>query len=144
MSIQAILDAKGSAVATVAPDTRVSIAVNTLKLKGIGTLIVSSDGVTPQGILSERDIVYALAEHGGGVPGKTVADIMSRHIVTCLPDTSIKAAMRLMTQQRARHILVLRDNRMCGIVSIGDVMKNRLDDLELEGNVLHDYIVAHH
>jgi CBS domain-containing protein len=144
MTIQAILDAKGTSVVTIGADARVSIAANMLKLKGIGALVVSSDGVTPQGILTERDIIYGLAEHGATVPDKTVADVMSRHIVTCAPDTSIKSAMRLMTQQRARHILVVRDGRMCGIVSIGDVMKNRLDDLELEGNVLHDYIVAHH
>jgi CBS domain-containing protein len=143
MTIQAILDSKGTNVATIAADARISIAANMLKLKGIGALVVSSDGVTPQGILTERDIVYGLAEHGAAVPEKTVADVMSRHVVTCAPDTSIKSAMRLITQQRARHIVVVRDGRMRGIVSIGDVMKNRLDDLELEGNVLHDYIVAH-
>jgi CBS domain-containing protein len=143
MSVQDILSAKGAKVITVDPKTPIGVAARRLRLENIGALIVSHDGTTIDGILSERDIVYGLIDHGADVLDKPVADLMAHQPYTCGPQTSVKEAMRLMSTRRIRHLPVVRDGKLVGIISIGDVMKNRLDELELEGHVLHDYIAAH-
>ena len=142
MSIQSILDHKGSKVVTIAPDTRVGAAAHRLRLEHIGAIIITS-GDHIEGILSERDIVYGLTEHGAAVVDLPVSALMSRNVHTCRPDADIRDVMRLMTQHRIRHVPVVENGVLRGIVSIGDVVKSRLENMELETNVLRDYAVAH-
>lgn len=144
MSIENILKHKGSKVVTIAPATTVSVAARRLRIDRIGAVIVSSDGQHIEGILSERDIVQGLSEHGAGVIDMPVSGLMSRHVVTCGPGSGISEVMRLMTQHRIRHLPVVDNGVLCGIVSIGDVVKSRLEDMEMETSVLRDFAVAHH
>jgi CBS domain-containing protein len=142
MSIQSILDHKGGKVVTIAPDTRVGAAAHRLRLEHIGAIIITS-GDRIEGILSERDIVYGLTEHGTAVVDLPVSALMSRNVRTCRPDADIRDVMRLMTMHRIRHVPVAENGVLRGIVSIGDVVKSRLDDMELETNILRDYAIAH-
>ena len=143
MSIQSILNHKGSKVITIAPDTRVGAAAHRLRLEHIGAIVVTGEGLRIEGILSERDIVHGLTEHGAEVIDLPVSALMSRNVHTCRPDAEIRDVMRLMTQHRIRHVPVAENGVLRGIVSIGDVVKSRLEDMELETNVLRDYAVAH-
>ena len=143
MNIQSILDHKGSKVVTIAPDTRVGAAAHRLRLEHIGAIIITSGDGHIEGILSERDIVEGLTEHGAAVIDLPVSALMSRNVRTCRPDADIRDVMRLMTQHRIRHVPVVENGALRGIVSIGDVVKSRLEDMELETNVLRDYAVAH-
>jgi len=142
MSIRSILKGKGGKVVTVTPSTTIGMAAQRLRLERIGAVVVSSDGKQIEGILSERDIVYGLTEHGSAVTEMPVSALMSHKVYTCRPDTEMREVMRLMTSHRIRHLPVAESNVMLGIVSIGDVVQNRLQDMELEANVLHDVIVA--
>ena len=142
MSIQSILDHKGSKVVTIAPDTRVGAAAHRLRLEQIGAIIITSDDHI-EGILSERDLVHGLTEHGAAVIDLPVSALMSRNVHTCRPTAEIRDVMRLMTLHRIRHVPVTENGALRGIVSIGDVVKSRLEDMELETNVLRDYAVAH-
>ena len=142
MSIQSILDHKGSKVVTIPPDTRVGAAAHRLRLEQIGAIIITS-GDHIEGILSERDIVYGLTEHGAAVTDLPVPALMSRNVHSCRPTAEIRDVMRLMTQHRIRHVPVVENGALRGIVSIGDVVKSRLEDMELETNILRDYAVAH-
>jgi CBS domain-containing protein len=143
MSIQSILDHKGSKVITIAPDTKVGTAAHRLRLEQIGAVVITSDDHHIEGILSERDIVHGLIEHGAAVIDLPVSALMSRNVRTCKPDAEIRDVMRLMTLHRIRHVPVAENGVLLGIVSIGDVVKSRLEDMELEANVLRDYAVAH-
>jgi CBS domain-containing protein len=97
-------------------------------------------GATAEGIISERDIAYGLAEHGTEVLRRTVADLMTKTVVTCSPSDTIAQVAKAMTNQHIRHMPVTDGKRLVGIISIGDVVKHRLDELELEANVMRDYI----
>ena len=143
MSIQSILDHKGSKVVTIAPDTRVGAAALRLRLEHIGAIVITGQDNRIEGILSERDIVEGLTEHGGAVIDLPVSALMSHNVRTCRPDAEIRDVMRLMTMHRIRHVPVVENGTLRGIVSIGDVVKSRLEDMELETNVLRDYAVAH-
>jgi len=143
MSIQSILDHKGNKVITIPPDTRVGTAAHRLRLERIGAIVITGEGLHIEGILSERDIVQGLTEHGAAVIDLPVSALMSRNVLTCKPDASIRDVMRLMTLHRIRHVPVADNGMLRGIVSIGDVVKSRLEDMELEANVLRDYAVAH-
>lgn len=143
MSIKDILSHKGNKVVTLPPDVRVNVAAHRLRLESIGAIVVSRDGRGVDGILSERDIIHGLTEHGAAVIDMPVSAIMSHNVHSCGPDTSIRDVMRLMTVHRIRHVPVVADGALRGIVSIGDVVKSRLEDMEMESNVLRDYAVAH-
>lgn len=146
MKVRGILDAKGRDVVTIRPDATVATAVHRLALERVGALVVSEDGVRIAGILSERDIVGALAGEGADLlsTGRRVADLMTRHVVTCGPDDTVKQLMAEMTRRRIRHLPVVEGGRIAGIVSIGDVVKSRLGEVEMEATVLRDaYIAAH-
>ena len=142
MKVETMLAAKGDKVVTSRPDATVATAIRMLKLEGIGALVVSEDGEKILGILSERDVVRALVDHGGEVLKVRVAELMTRSVKTCTLDANIKDVMAEMTRSRVRHLPVVRDGKLCGIISIGDVVKNRLDELETETSVLRDYIVG--
>lgn len=142
MKVKAMLESKGTKVETVASDATIETAVHLLKLQKIGAVVVSDDKKRVQGILSERDIVRALASHGGATLQLKVADLMTREVKTTTPEVNVKDVMIEMTRGRFRHLPVLEEGQLAGIVSIGDVVKNRLDELETETNVLRDYIVG--
>ncbi len=146
MKVRDILTKKGGRVVTVRSDVTVATALRKLVLENIGALVVSDDGVHVDGIISERDIVRALAEEGAALldPGRRVRDVMSHAVRSCTPEASIKQVMDLMTNHRVRHLPVVEEGRLVGIVSIGDVVKNRLEELELETGVLRDAWLAAH
>ena len=145
MSVAAILKAKGAGVETTRPDTTLHAVVWDLKLKGIGALVVTDDGVTVRGLISERDIVRGLAEHGSTLLALPVSRLLTAApVVTCAPGESITAVMARMTRHRVRHLPVVEGGRLCGIVSIGDIVKNRLDELELEANILRESLMVSH
>ncbi len=141
MNVQAILARKGAAVATVRPDQTLAQATASFRDHGVGALVVSANGRTIDGILSERDVVRALAAHGSSTLGRDVSSAMSANVVVCRPDDTVEQLMAMMTDRRIRHLPVLDVAReLAGIVSIGDVVKARLGELEQENNQLHDYI----
>jgi CBS domain-containing protein len=143
MSIQAILYDKGSHVVTIAPGASLKSAAQRLREQNIAALVVRS-GDAVLGLISEREIVHALARHGESTCGLTVGEVMVRDVVTIAPQDSLKRAMALMTRHRTRHLLVLNDGEPAGIVSVGDVIKHRLEDLELPITLKSDvYATAH-
>ncbi len=142
MKVQAMLSAKGHEVATTLPETVISTVIRKLKLEGVGALVVSEDGDHVVGIISERDVVRGLAEHGAELLDMRVADLMTKNVKTCSPEDDLKHVMTEMTRSRIRHLPVTEEGRLCGIVSIGDVVKTRLDELETETSALRDYIVG--
>ena len=143
MTIQNILERKGSKVFTIQPTATVKEAVDQMRERGVAALVVESRGAI-MGIVSERDIVNALSRFEERALSMSVKDILTLAIITVAPHDSIKRAMSLMTRHRVRQLPVIEDGRLTGIVSVGDVVKQRLDDLETESNVLRDvYIAAH-
>ncbi len=142
MDVAHLLATKGHDVTTVSAERPVRDAVELLRERGIGALVVV-DGRGPlAGILSERDVVRALARSGAGALDERVRDLMTADVVTCEPATTITALMTTMTERRIRHVPVLDDGRLVGLVSIGDVVKARVDDLERERRELLDYVSA--
>jgi CBS domain-containing protein len=105
-------------------------------------MVVSSDGKSIDGIVTERDLAYGLAAHGRDLPTIAVSRLMTNVVVACSPEDSITHVMKVMTQRRVRHLPVKQHDQLVGIISIGDVLKHRLDELELEANVMRDYAVA--
>ena len=142
MDVETILRNKGRAVATIRPDETVGAAIEALVSGNIGALVASQDGEAVDGIISERDIVHALARHGVALLALSVAEVMTRSVVTCDPTESVAELMAEMTNRRIRHLPVVRDGRLCGIVSIGDVVKNRLDEIEYETRSLRSFIAG--
>jgi CBS domain-containing protein len=141
MNVDTILTSKGSDVATIDQGASLADAVHRLRDLGIGALVVSADGHHIDGIVSERDVVRALADHGASALGRTVATVMSRAVVTCRCDDSVDALMASMTERRHRHLPVVDDDAvMLGIISIGDVVKARVGELQTENEALTDYI----
>jgi CBS domain-containing protein len=146
MKVRDILGSKGRRVVTIRPDATLSTAVHRLVLERIGALVVSEDGRKVAGVISERDIVRGLASQGADLlsTGSRVADLMSRNPITCTPEDSVKHVMAEMTRQRVRHLPVIEDGALAGIVSIGDVVKSRLEEVEMEAEVLRDAYIATH
>ena len=142
MKIENILDAKGRAVETIRPEASMAMAIHRLTSAGIGALVVSSDGQTVEGTLSERDIIWALSRHGTSVFELRVGDCMTRGGAVCTSEASIRDVMAEMTRRRQRQIPVVDDGKLAGIVSLGDVVKNRLDELELEAAVMRDAYIG--
>jgi CBS domain-containing protein len=143
MKVEVILKAKGRGVETTAPDADLRLVVHKLSSLGIGALVVSADGRTVDGTISERDVVRGLNKHGGSVLALRARDVMSRNPPTCSPNDVLQHVMAQMTRTRHRHVPVVDENgELCGIVSIGDVVKHRLDEMELETNVLRDAYIA--
>jgi len=138
--VEGLLRNKGDDVATVASTASVGQVVSTLAEHRVGALVVSDDGRTVSGIVSERDVVRALAEQGGALLDQAVADIMTRDVVTCGMATTVDELSTLMTEGRMRHVPVVVDGALAGIVSIGDVVKSHIRDLEQETATLHEYI----
>ncbi|GAB2599768.1 CBS domain-containing protein [Pseudactinotalea suaedae] len=141
MRIAEVIRRKGADVVTVAPDTGVAELVALLDEHKIGALVVSPDGgTTVVGIVSERDVVRHLHTDGAGVLERTVAEIMTDEVQTCAPEDELESLARRMTDLRVRHLPVLVDGHLHAIVSIGDVVKNRLDELQDERDQLVTYV----
>ena len=140
MLIRQILAGKGSDVVTTRPNATVAEVAGLLKAKRIGAVVVTDAHEELCGIISERDLACGLADHGADLLGMHVGDLMTREISTCSPDDGVDRLMRQMTEGRFRHLPVVQDGRMIGIISIGDVVKHRLQELENEAHMLHDYI----
>jgi CBS domain-containing protein len=140
MTVKTVLSTKGSEVITVAPTATLEEAITALTRHGIGALVVLGAEERIIGILSERDIVRALAEHGAGALNKPLSQSMTRTVVTCGENDTISEIMDRMTRGRFRHIPVVEQERLVGIVSIGDVVKQRLMQMERESEALRDYI----
>jgi CBS domain-containing protein len=142
MQISAVLKSKGSSVAMIGPDATVAAAVTELARHNVGALVVSSDGRTVEGIVSERDVTRALDSFGGALLDKPIGLIMSSEVRTASPDEDIEALAVMMTEYRIRHVPVLEDGALVGIVSIGDVVKSRIKELEQDRDALLQYIHA--
>jgi CBS domain-containing protein len=140
VQISQLLRHKGREVATIDSSESVRAALGLLADKGIGALVVSSDGRRIDGILSERDVARGLHERGAGLLAEPVSSVMTAQVHTCSPNMSVHDLARTMTDKRVRHVPVVEDDVLIGIVSIGDVVKARLDELEEERRQLVDYI----
>ncbi len=141
MSVLAILNQKGRDVVTIKPGDSIEKATQILTKKRIGTLVVSVGEGSIDGILSERDIVYAIADGGQSVISRPVSEFMTSPVRTCREADSIEILMATMTGRRFRHIPVKDDNgRLCGIISIGDVVKQRIAEAEMITRAMQDYI----
>jgi CBS domain-containing protein len=138
MDVEGILRAKGATVVTIRPDATIRELVRGLSDERIGAMVVSEDGRSVLGIISERDVVRGLAELGPRILEAPIADLMTRDVVVCAPRDTVKQVMAEMTRRRVRHLPVVADGVLRGIVSIGDVVKNRLDEMETETNVLRE------
>lgn len=142
MKVASILKAKGTHVVTVRPTETVQHAAAKLRLEGVGALIVSHDGVTLDGMLTERDITNGFAVHGADLASKYVWDLMESGVLTCKLEDGVADVARLMTNRRLRHLPVTDGSRLVGIVSVGDILKYRLDEVEFEVRVMQDVAIA--
>jgi CBS domain-containing protein len=139
--IQNILDRKGGEVITIRANETLQSAADRMREHGIAALVVKS-GDAIKGLISERDIVLAVARHGEGALALAVSQVVAHAMIEVAPTDSLKRAMSLMTRHRVRHLPVIAEGHLVGIVSIGDVVKLRLEDLETETNVLRDAYIA--
>jgi CBS domain-containing protein len=140
MIVKAILSAKGSDVITIEPTATLDTAVKTLAKHKIGALLVLGPDRRVMGILSERDIVRVLSEHGAGVLTQPLAQVMTRKVVTCSQSDTVEVLMQRMTTGKFRHLPVIEQEQVVGVISIGDVVKHRLQEMEQEQAALKDYI----
>jgi len=140
MYVESILKAKGGEVVAVAPSDTIAVATQILNEKGIGAILVRETSDKIVGIVSERDIVRGIARHKGSCLDMKVSDLMTSPVISCQPDDSIDKIMQLMTDRRIRHLPVMQDGDLLGIISIGDVVKRRISEIEHETEALRQYI----
>jgi CBS domain-containing protein len=142
MTVKAILTAKGSDVATIEPTAAIATAARRLAERRIGALVVEGADKRVVGIISERDIVFALAARGAAALDEPISQVMTRKVETCDQSETVAAIMERMTSGKFRHLPVVEHNRLIGIVSIGDVVKHRLGEIEGETAALREYIAT--
>ena len=142
MTISIILASKGREVVTIAPSASLASAVGLLVEKRIGAVLILGADRRVVGILSERDVVRALAERGAGALDEPVSQTMTRKVSTCNENESVFNIMERMTEGRSRHVPVVDQGKLVGIVSIGDVVKHRLQVMERDSAAMHDYILT--
>jgi len=140
LRVSVILERKGTEVFTIAADAMFLAVADALAAHRVGALVVCSDEGPVEGIVSERDLVAQLARYGTGAVKRTVGDFMSTQVTTCQPETTLDELMAIMTTRRIRHVPVLTDAGLGGLVSIGDVVKTRLDELEVRNQSLEQYV----
>ena len=140
MQVSVLLQDKGSEVVTIAPDRSVGEVLAVLAEHRIGAVVVVGEAGGIDGVLSERDVVRALAADGASALDRRAAQLMTREVVTCEPDTTVERLMAVMTERRIRHVPVVAGGRLAGLVSIGDVVKHRVASLEHEAQAMQDYI----
>jgi CBS domain-containing protein len=143
MKVDDILEEKGRNVSTTSPETTVIRVVERMRLERIGAFVVTRDGKRVEGVITERDVISAIAGHGTDALGQRVRDVMTRWVRTCSPDDRVRDVMVEMTVRRVRHVPVVDHGELCGIVSIGDVVKSCLADADLEIRVLRDAYLGH-
>ena len=142
MKVRTMIAQKGERVLTIQANATIAAAVEILHAEKIGALVVSDDGVGVEGILSERDVGRGLQKHGAGLLDKPVSSFMTAPVKTCGMADDIQDIMAQMTRSRIRHLPVVEDGKLRGMISIGDVVKNRLEELEAEANALRDYVTG--
>jgi CBS domain-containing protein len=142
MSVADILKRKGSVVKSVSPDVPAQTFARLLQKEGIGAMVVKNGDGSIAGIISERDLAYGLATHGSNLGHLNVSDLMTKAVITCCPSDSLSQIMKVMTERRIRHLPVLDGQALVGIVTIGDVLKFRLEETQMEAAVLRDYAIA--
>ncbi len=142
MQVDTIIGTKGQDVVTARPDELVAQAATKLEGHGIGALVIIDDNGAPVGMLSERDIARGITKYGPRLPDTPIANLMSADLVTCGPDDTIAKLMTVMTERRVRHLPVIRDGKLAGLISIGDVVKMRLSEIEEEAEALRAYIAG--
>ena len=142
MNVEIILKTKGSEVATTKPDATLAEVAGELSSRRIGALVVSADGKSVDGIISERDIVRAVAGSGAEALSKPVSTAMTSDVFTCSRHDSMEELMKTMSQKRIRHLPVTEDGKLCGMISIGDVVKYRLEEVEYEAEALRGFIAG--
>lgn len=142
MNVKHILERKGSAVTTIKPGATIGEAARLLAEARIGAIVVSEDGAAIDGILSERDIVRVIGTDGPAMLDRPVSAAMTANVVTCKPDDRLNVLMSMMTQRRIRHLPVVENGRMTGVISIGDVVKERMDEIEADAAAMRDYITG--
>jgi CBS domain-containing protein len=142
MTVKAILSRKGSDVVTIAPTANLSEAVKLLAERRIGAVIVTGADNRVAGILSERDIVRALGERGADALGDNIAAVMTRKVTTCVEADTVSDIMERMTTGKFRHVPVVEQGRLAGVISIGDVVKFRVEEIERESDALREYIAT--
>ena len=142
MTVSAILDEKGRETFRLVETTSVVEVLNILAEKKIGAILIVHDDDTIAGILSERDIVRALADKGASILDETAAQHMTKNVTTCKEGDAITAVMEVMSKGRFRHIPVVEDGKLCGVISIGDVVKKRIQQAEKEAEDIRSYISA--
>lgn len=140
MNVASILSVKGRVVFTIEPDRTVSEAAALLSTKAIGAVVVCGADGDVHGILSERDIVRAIAEDGISALKSPVSQYMTTKVVTAIPDSSVQHLMEMMTSHRFRHMPVVENGRLAGLVSIGDVVKWHVEEIETEHRAMREYI----
>lgn len=142
MFVRDVLAGKGNAVATISGSATAVDLVALLAERRIGAAVVTVDGVHIDGIVSERDVARGLHAHGAALLTMPVADLMTTDVLTCVPDDRVEDIARVMTERRVRHLPVVVDGALSGIVSIGDIVKRRIDELESETDHLTNYLFA--
>ncbi len=142
MTVSGILKSKGGNVVTIAPSATLADAVKLLAEHHIGAVVVVDENGGVEGILSERDVVRLLGERGVAVLSTPLPMVMTRAVVTCTPDEVMPVIMERMTRGRFRHVPVVSDNKLVGIISIGDVVKHRVEEMERESEALRGYIMS--
>jgi CBS domain-containing protein len=142
MNISQILKAKGRAVATARPDSTVSEIITKLAQKKIGAIVIVGDNGEVVGILSERDVIRRLAERGEAALKEPVSQSMTSSVISCQETSTLEEMMELMTQGRFRHVPVIEDGALVGIVSIGDIVKHHIAEVEMEVTAMRDYFAT--
>ena len=142
MRVSDILKTKGTMVKTIEAQVTMRAFAQALRAEAVGAMVVKDASGSVQGIISERDLALGLAEFGNELPAMAVSKLMTKSVITCSPDDSVAAVAAVMTQRRIRHLPVVVAGKLAGLVSIGDVLKHRLDEVQLEANVLRDFALA--
>lgn len=140
--VSVLLQRKGSICHTIEPDATISAVTQRLAEHAVGALVVSSDGSKVDGVVSERDVVRALARHGEAALRLRASEVMTSPVVSCAPTATTDEIMVTMTEKRFRHVPVVADGRLVGIISIGDVVKWRIDELASQAEHLQDYVAG--
>ncbi|MBP2149023.1 CBS domain-containing protein [Xanthobacter autotrophicus DSM 597] len=142
MSVTVILSRKGNDIVTLSPDATLGDAVASLARNRIGAIVVTNADMGVEGIISERDVVRLIGERGVDVLAEPITGLMTKAVVTCAPDDTVPQIMERMTRGRFRHVPVVQGGKLVGIISIGDVVKYRVEEMERESAQLRDYIMS--
>ena len=143
MTVQRILDSQeGTEPAHISPDAEISDVLDSLATNDVGALIVSSDGIKVDGIISERDLVRRLQSVGPDLLGMRVRDLMTEEVVTCVPEDRAAGIMAVMVSRHLRHVPVVKDDRFVSMVSIRDLLQLRLDEVRSEADAMRSYIAG--